>query len=154
MNGIGGVREELLDGDKAGAAVSGFDDESGIHALLDGPIGPGAGHGGGGIDEDAVHIEEQGRAEDTSHWAPENRNRYCRVKAGGGEGQGVSHAYLFHTLSHDKDMKKEVNICGAKAGWSRLLRRLAAGEEITITNRGVPVARLVPVFTSKPKRKG
>jgi prevent-host-death family protein len=51
-------------------------------------------------------------------------------------------------------MKKEVNICGAKAGWSRLLRRLAAGEEITITNRGVPVARLVPVFTSKPKRKG
>jgi prevent-host-death family protein len=51
-------------------------------------------------------------------------------------------------------MKKEVNIGEAKRQWSRLLRRVAAGEEITIANRGVPVVRLVPVSTSKSKQKG
>jgi prevent-host-death family protein len=40
---------------------------------------------------------------------------------------------------------KQVNIHEAKTQFSMLLRRVAAGEEITITNRGVPVARLVPV---------
>jgi prevent-host-death family protein len=44
-----------------------------------------------------------------------------------------------------------VNIHEAKTQFSRLLRRVAAGEEITIANRGVPVARLVPV--PKPMRK-
>jgi len=34
----------------------------------------------------------------------------------------------------------------------RLLRRVAAGEEITIANRGVPVARLLPVPSEKNKR--
>ncbi len=48
---------------------------------------------------------------------------------------------------------KEVNTYEAKTQFSRLLRRVAAGEEITIANRGVPVARLVPVSTKKPKRK-
>jgi prevent-host-death family protein len=42
-------------------------------------------------------------------------------------------------------MKKEVNTHEAKTQLSRLLRRVRAGEEITIANRGVPVARLVPV---------
>lgn len=50
-------------------------------------------------------------------------------------------------------MKKEVNTHEAKTQLSRLLRRVAAGEEITIANRGVPVARLVPVSTQKPKRQ-
>ena len=50
-------------------------------------------------------------------------------------------------------MKKEVNTHEAKTQFSRLLRRVAAGEEITIANRGVPVARLVPISTHKPKRK-
>jgi prevent-host-death family protein len=50
-------------------------------------------------------------------------------------------------------MKKEVNTHEAKTQLSRLLRRVAAGEEITIANRGVPVARLVPMSTKKPKRK-
>jgi prevent-host-death family protein len=50
-------------------------------------------------------------------------------------------------------MKKEVNTHEAKTQFSRLLQRVAAGEEITIANRGVPVARLVPVPTGKPKRK-
>ncbi len=45
---------------------------------------------------------------------------------------------------------KEVNTYEAKTQLSRLLRRVAAGEEITIANRGVPVARLVPV----PRGKG
>jgi len=40
---------------------------------------------------------------------------------------------------------KQVNIHEAKTQFSMLLRRVAAGEEITIANRGVPVARLVPV---------
>jgi prevent-host-death family protein len=38
-----------------------------------------------------------------------------------------------------------VDTLEAKKWFSQLLRRVAAGEEITIANRGVPVARLVPV---------
>jgi len=48
---------------------------------------------------------------------------------------------------------KEVNTYEAKTQFSRLLRRVAAGEEITIANRGVPVARLVPVPAKTNKRK-
>jgi prevent-host-death family protein len=48
---------------------------------------------------------------------------------------------------------KTVNTHEAKTQLSRLLRRVAAGEEITIANRGVPVARLVPVPPAKPVRK-
>lgn len=44
---------------------------------------------------------------------------------------------------------KEVNTYEAKTQFSRLLRRVAAGEEITIASRGVPVARLVPVRVGK-----
>jgi prevent-host-death family protein len=50
-------------------------------------------------------------------------------------------------------MKKAVNTHEAKTQFSRLLRRVAAGEEITIANRGVPVARLVPLPTNKPNRQ-
>jgi prevent-host-death family protein len=46
---------------------------------------------------------------------------------------------------------KQVNIREAKTQFSRLLRRAAADEEITIANRGVPVARLVPVPAPPPK---
>lgn len=42
----------------------------------------------------------------------------------------------------------EVNIHEAKTHLSRLLQRVAAGEEVTIARAGVPVARLVAV---KPK---
>jgi prevent-host-death family protein len=42
-------------------------------------------------------------------------------------------------------MKKVFSITEAKALFSKLLRRAAAGEEITITKWGVPVARLVPI---------
>ena len=47
---------------------------------------------------------------------------------------------------------KTVNTHQAKTQLSRLLRRVAAGEEITIANRGVPVARLVPVPLEEPRR--
>jgi prevent-host-death family protein len=47
---------------------------------------------------------------------------------------------------------KKVNTHEAKTQLSRLLRRVAAGEEITIANRGVPVARLVPVPPKKAQR--
>jgi len=47
---------------------------------------------------------------------------------------------------------KEVNIQEAKAQFSRLLRRVALGEEITIAKRRVPVARLIPMPPEKTKR--
>jgi len=47
----------------------------------------------------------------------------------------------------------KVNVLEAKKHFSRLLRRVAAGEEITIANRGVPVARLVPVPVEATRRK-
>jgi len=47
---------------------------------------------------------------------------------------------------------KTVNVHEAKTQLSRLLQRVAAGEEITIANRGTPVARLVPAERPKPRR--
>lgn len=39
----------------------------------------------------------------------------------------------------------EVNVHEAKTNLSRLLQRVAAGEEVVIARAGVPVARLIPV---------
>jgi len=39
----------------------------------------------------------------------------------------------------------EINIHQAKTHFSRLLQRVASGEEVTIARAGVPIARLVPV---------
>jgi len=44
----------------------------------------------------------------------------------------------------------EVNIHEAKTHLSRLLERVAMGEEVVIAKAGKPVARLVPI---QPKRK-
>ena len=44
----------------------------------------------------------------------------------------------------------EVNIHEAKTHLSRLLQRVADGEEVIIAKAGVPIARLVPI---EPKRK-
>jgi prevent-host-death family protein len=49
---------------------------------------------------------------------------------------------------------KQVNIHEAKTQLSKLLRRVAAGEEITIANRGEPIARLVPVTCSRERTFG
>jgi prevent-host-death family protein len=46
---------------------------------------------------------------------------------------------------------KQVNIRQAQTQLSKLLKRVAAGEEISITKRGVPVARLVPVRADNRK---
>jgi prevent-host-death family protein len=46
----------------------------------------------------------------------------------------------------------EVNIHEAKTHLSRLLQRVAAGEEITIAKAGVPVARLVAPEPTKKTR--
>jgi prevent-host-death family protein len=40
----------------------------------------------------------------------------------------------------------EVSVHEAKTHLSRLLRRVAAGEEVTISRSGKPVAKLVPVI--------
>jgi prevent-host-death family protein len=46
----------------------------------------------------------------------------------------------------------EVNIHEAKTHLSRLLQRVAEGEEVTIARAGVPVARLVAVEKKKSMR--
>jgi prevent-host-death family protein len=46
----------------------------------------------------------------------------------------------------------EVNIHEAKTHLSRLLERVAMGEEVIIARAGTPVAKLVPVKT-RPKRR-
>ena len=48
-------------------------------------------------------------------------------------------------------MTTSVGLHEAKTQFSKLLRRVAAGEEITITSRGHDVARLVP--PARPARR-
>lgn len=49
-------------------------------------------------------------------------------------------------------MSELINIHQAKTQLSKLLSRVALGEEFTIANRGVPVAKLVPC--TPPESKG
>jgi len=46
----------------------------------------------------------------------------------------------------------EVNVHEAKTHLSRLLKRVAMGEEVTIARAGTPVAKLIPVKTKSKKR--
>jgi prevent-host-death family protein len=46
----------------------------------------------------------------------------------------------------------EVNIHEAKTHLSRLLARVASGEEVIIAKAGIPVAKLVPVKKTPKKR--
>lgn len=46
----------------------------------------------------------------------------------------------------------EINVHEAKTHLSRLLKRVAAGEEITISRAGVPVAKLVAIVPSHAAR--
>lgn len=48
----------------------------------------------------------------------------------------------------------EVGVHEAKTTFSSLLRRVAAGEEITITSSGKPVARLVPARSTTRRELG
>ena len=45
-----------------------------------------------------------------------------------------------------------VNIHNAKTQFSKLLERVASGEEVIIAKAGKPVARLVPFSEKKPQR--
>lgn len=45
-----------------------------------------------------------------------------------------------------------VNIHQAKTNLSRLLSRVENGEEIVISNRGIPIAKLIPFRTSLNRR--
>ncbi len=47
----------------------------------------------------------------------------------------------------------QVNIHEAKTHFSKLLKRVMAGEEVVIAKAGTPVARLVPISTQKANRK-
>lgn len=47
---------------------------------------------------------------------------------------------------------KTINIHEAKTNLSRLLTRVENGEEIIISNRGIPVAKLVPFRASLDRR--
>ncbi|MEW6271455.1 MAG: type II toxin-antitoxin system prevent-host-death family antitoxin [Thermodesulfobacteriota bacterium] len=42
-------------------------------------------------------------------------------------------------------MKKAAAVAELKANLSRYLSRVKAGEEVVVTERGIPVARLVPI---------
>ncbi len=48
----------------------------------------------------------------------------------------------------------EVGVHQAKTHLSKLLKRVAAGEEVVITRSGEPVARLVPIADMRPRRLG
>jgi len=49
---------------------------------------------------------------------------------------------------------KEVNIHEAKTHLSRLLNRVASGEEIVISRAGKPIARLVPIGVPVTRQLG
>lgn len=49
---------------------------------------------------------------------------------------------------------RTVNVHEAKTHLSRLLRQVAAGEEIVIARAGRPVARLVPITQVRPRQLG
>lgn len=48
----------------------------------------------------------------------------------------------------------EVGVHEAKTTLSELLRRVAAGEEVTITRSGEPVARIIPAQRRQPRVLG
>ena len=47
-----------------------------------------------------------------------------------------------------------VNVHHAKTHLSKLLERVAAGEEVVIARAGHPVARLVPINPQEPRKPG
>jgi hypothetical protein len=62
-NGVG-VRQEVPERVEAHAAVGEVDDIFGIHVVLESPAGPDSGNSGGGVNEDAVHVDEEALAQD------------------------------------------------------------------------------------------
>lgn len=50
-------------------------------------------------------------------------------------------------------LRMEVSVHEAKTHLSRLLRRVAEGEEVVIAKSGRPVARLVAIAPARPRRR-
>lgn len=48
----------------------------------------------------------------------------------------------------------EVNVHEAKTTLSKLLKRVASGETVTISRYGKPTAKLVPIHSSPERRTG
>jgi len=67
MNRGIGVREKFTNRSEAGTTMSVFDGIVWVHIVLDSPAGPDASDSGSGVDEDAIHVEEQGRAGNLGH---------------------------------------------------------------------------------------
>ena len=67
MDGGIGLGKKFADRGEAGAAVGEVDDVIGIEIVLEGPATPYAGDGRGRVDEDAIHIDEEGFAGDWRH---------------------------------------------------------------------------------------
>ena len=51
-------------------------------------------------------------------------------------------------------MAKQFNVSEAKTHFSKLLKRVADGEEVIIARAGVPVVRLVPVLPPAKRKLG
>ena len=49
-------------------------------------------------------------------------------------------------------LMKTVNVHEAKTNLSKLLKQVAAGEEVVIARDGKPVARLLPIVERPPRR--
>ena len=71
--------------------------------------------------------------------------------AGQARGAATGAVDLVHDLVHIMGMSI-VNIHEAKTHLSRLLERVAAGEEITIAKANRPIARLVPIHQPTRER--
>jgi len=70
MRGGVGVGEKFLNRGEAGAAVSELHGVIGVELVLESPARPNASDSGGGVDEDAVHVDQEGLAQDFSHGLP------------------------------------------------------------------------------------
>lgn len=61
---------------------------------------------------------------------------------------------LVHALVYNVAMSTPVNVHEAKTHFSKLLERVALGEEIIIARAGEPVAKLSPLAARKARTPG
>jgi hypothetical protein len=61
------VWQQFTNGSEAGAAVRSLDDFIAVESVLCSPSVPDASYGGGGVDQDAIEIEEERAAGDLRH---------------------------------------------------------------------------------------
>jgi prevent-host-death family protein len=61
---------------------------------------------------------------------------------------------LVHSLVYDAGMSTPVNVHEAKTHFSKLLERVALGEEIIIARAGEPLAKLSPLAPRRTRTPG